>query len=258
MVTLGTQDFTNLLHDIYTIYAPDKMDGIDVLIAKYDGDYVSQRNAIQMAYIIYNKPKHPQYNPESGTETNITKLMERYARGERIISQDVLNEEKELAAQAAAQAESQQSEETQRQLEERLQREEEERARREKEDQEKAQTLSNIKKQTEEQTKKLQELEELKKLIEKQKDFVKNESEKIKKNIVSSGDLFSDIQLECDLPIQFPGGNDYLITLCIGQRLIYQDPETGAIIGLEVEDINDDLFSSEDKRPIRIMKIKKV
>jgi len=251
MVTLNTSDFTNLLHDIYTIYAPDKMDGIDVLIAKYDGEYTSQRNAIQMAYIIYNKPKHPSFNPESGTEMYITKLMEKYARGERIISQETINEEKSLAAQAAER----QSEESQREAEERAMREIE--ARNASED-EKKKALKEILEQTNEQSKKLKELDELKKQIEQQKEFIKSESQNLQKNITSTGSLFSEITLECDIPINFPGGNDYLTTLCIGQRLIYQNPDSGAIIGLEVEDINDDLFSSEDKKPIRIMKIKRI
>lgn len=251
MITLTTKDFTNLLHDIYQIYAPTKLEGIEQLIAKYDGEYVSQRNAIQMAYILFNKPNNPNYNSEAGTETYITKLMEQYARGERIISQESLQEQKDRARREAEQA----ALEQQKAAEQKAKEEEE---RKTKEEEEKIKALEKFKGSTEEQLQKLEEIEKLKQLIEKQDEYIKRQSENLKKNIVSSGSLFSEIMVECDVPIVFPGGNDYLVTLSIGQRMIYQHPDTGELIGLEVEDINDDLFSSMDKRPIRIMKIKRV
>jgi len=256
MIQLGEVDFTNLMTDFYTVFAPQKLSTINVLIEKYKDSPSNQRNAIQTAYIIYFQPNNQNYNnfknilPDVGTEKNIIKLMESYSRGERIISID--NHKKYIDNQ---------EELMQKKIEDKKMEEQ---------------------KFGEEKIKKIEEIEEgiRKESVElkKQFEFLQKELEKTKSDptetIIKS--IFEEMNYEI-ISFLEPDGQDvngktkyvnydysnlilpekkYISTFCIGQRLMLQD-KNGSIVGVEVSNIYDDYISDENT-PTRILELKKV
>ncbi len=291
MIHLETKDFKNLLSDIYTAFAPQNLDGVDNLVEKYEGSEMTQRNAIQMAFIKYVNTNNPNFQkfshilPEVGTERNIMFLMESYARGERMFTEDTLNELKKKEEQERMQAE--------RKLEEeRVAKEEAEAKKREEEEEIKRQAemerLRLIKETSKKNSESLsEELQEATKLIEgkyskvieeltkKVQDLSKSLYESNKEEQVGKS-AFEEMDLEI-ISFEEPGGKDaegniqwqisdintidlppkkYVATLSIGQRFMTPD-KSGRIVGVEVVNITDD-YVSDPEKPIRMMNLRKV
>jgi len=249
MIQLKEEDFSNLMHDFYAVFAPQKLETLPVLIGKYKDTPKDQRNAIQTAYLIYYKPSNAMYKnfsdllPEVGTEKNIIKLMESYANGERLISperQSQLNKEEE---------------EKNIKKRELIEKQQEEINNKEKS------KFSNLEKDL---TSKIKTLEE----------------ELAKSKEISNKVIYNNVFEEMDVEItsfiepegQYENGktkyknydysnlimphNKYISTFCIGQRVLLKEHD-GSIVGVEVSNIYDDYISNEDK-PIRFLELKKV
>lgn len=288
MIKLETKDFKNLLSDIYTAFAPQNLDGVDNLVSKYKDSEMTQRNAIQMAFIKYvntNNPNFKKYShilPEVGTEKNIMFLMESYARGERMFTESTLNEIKKKEEQERDQAEKKIEEE--RLFKEKREKQEEEHRKRQSE----IERINLIKEASEKNSESLsEEFQEATRLIEEKYSKIIEELSKKVQNLSKTLHESSKVEQagtsafeEMDLEIisfEEPGGKDaegnikwqisdintiylppnkYVATLSIGQRFMTPD-KSGRIVGVEVVNITDDYVSDPDK-PIRMMNLRKV
>jgi DNA polymerase III alpha subunit (gram-positive type) len=287
MIQLQDKDFKNLLSDLYTAFAPQKLDGVDGLVEKYKDSAMSQRNAVQMAFIKYVNSSNPNYLkyshilPEVGTEKNIMFLMESYARGERMISEDAV-----LEIQKKTQE--QESERLRREAEEKRVREEREAEIRDAEEKEKAEKeaerlrLIKAAKETSEKSNETlnEELEKAKRELKEFQEKTLGEVQRYKEELASQEpkqvSAFEEMDLEI-IGFEEPVSKNedgttnyqvsdvdtinlppkkYIATLCIGQRFMTQDKE-GRIVGIEVVNITDD-YVSDPERPVRMINLRKV
>jgi hypothetical protein len=225
MIQLKERDFENLIIDFYTVFAPHQINNVPNIVEKYKGTALNQLNAIKAAYIKYYRDSknihgHSNILDIGATDQNMTKLLEAYSNGERIISPD------EIKKQAIIEQVKQQEEKTQ--------------------------VEKIIKKENEI-------IESLKKTIDELSNnssiemdyeigsFIEFDSIDDKGKIT-----YKSVDIE---KINFVP-KKYINSLCIGQRIMVSDKE-GRVVGIEVVSIHDDYISNE-KGPIRILDLKKV
>jgi len=282
MIQLSLKDFKNLLSDIYTAFAPSKLEGVDALVEKYIGSAMDQRNAIQMAFLKYVNPasanylKYSHILPDVGTEKNILFLMESYARGERMITEETLsglkreeNERKDKAAKELKEKENKLAKEEQERLN-KVAEEEEIRLAGIREDQ-KNRIQSN--------EELVEELRQSKEDLNKFKENAISQIEDYKKELDNKEpkqvSAFEDMELEI-ISFEEPDSRNidgtieyklsdidqikmppkkYIATLCIGQRFMTSDTE-GKIVGIEVTGITDD-YVSDPEKPTRMINLRK-
>ena len=280
MIHLKETDFKNLLSDIYTAFAPQNLSGVDGLVEKYGDSAMNQRNAIQMAFIKYVNDSNPNFVkyshilPEVGTEKNIMFLMEEYARGQRMLSEDTV-----LEIQKRTQE--QEAERLKKEEEKRRIREEEEANARAKEEEERIKLIQSAKEASEKTNETLtEELERAKKDLQEFQEKTLKQIQSYKEELESQQpkqvSAFEDMDLEiigfeepyskkedgtttyqiADInTINLPP-KKYIATLSIGQRFMTQDSE-GRIVGIEVVNITDD-YVSDPEKPIRMINLRKV
>jgi hypothetical protein len=88
---METEDFKNLLIDLYTTYNPDRIQDIDRMIVQYNG---REFDAIKTIYIKYNFKQAPFYDPNLGTDKHVRHLIENYSDKKRILHFDYLSTDK--------------------------------------------------------------------------------------------------------------------------------------------------------------------
>jgi len=230
-ITLNQNDFTNLLTDFYTLFAPSKLENLPNLIEKYKSTGEQQLAAVKTAHVIYFQPKNPNYEkyknivPQIGTDKNILKLMEAYSRGERIISKEA-------------------AEQIQREQNVLIQ---------EKQEQEEKEFLKKQEVEKNKQIEHLKEIETLKKELEflkKQEPIKDIQTLEMRFEILNflEGDKSFDYS-----NVIFPN-KKFIPSLSVGQRLILKCKD-GNIIGVEVVNINDE-YIEDDNNPLRLLELK--
>lgn len=287
MIQLSLDDFKNLLSDIYTAFAPQKLSGVDSLVEKYLGSAMDQRNAVQMAFLKYVNPTNPNFLkyshilPEVGTEKNIIFLMESYARGERMISEDAVLEVHRRNQEIESERVKREAEKIRvREEEEQKAKAEEERIKAEKEA-ERLRILNDAKETSQKTNATLQEeLEkaklELREFQEKTLKDVQQYKEELENREPEQVSAFEEMELEvigfeepvsknedgttvyqtADIEtIKLPP-TKYIATFCIGQKFMTQDID-GRIVGIEVVNVTDD-YVSDPEKPIRMINLRKV
>ncbi len=248
MIKLNDEDFTNLLTDFYTVFAPANLEKLPNLIEKYKNTNQEQVDAIKMAYIIYFQPKNQAYQqfknimPEHGTERGIIQLMESYSRGERIISKDIAEkiqkEQQDKISQINLQNQKEQEEllKNQKKTEEQLQLE-------------KAKEIELLKK----------ELELLKNQDNRKVEVKYYEMEYQILSFIETADIDQNGKItykEYDYSqVLFPD-KKYISSFSVGQRLILQCKDK-SIIGVEIVNINDD-YIGDPNNPVRLLELKRV
>ena len=224
---MESNDFKNLLTDLYFIYNPDKVSDIDRMIQNYNG---REFDAVKTVYIKYNFRQSPFYDPNLGTDKHVKSLIESYSNGSRTLSKDFVNTEKKELERVEL---------------EKIKNEEE---KKKKEAEELKQNV--LSEQEKVLNKKLTETNE--KLI-KQIEDSKKQLEVIKKEVSQVLEKNSpfDIQIKFnfdDSNLNIPSKENF-IYCSIGQRIIMTDKENG-LVAVEIIDILDD-YLSDPSKPIR-------
>lgn len=225
--------FKNLLTDLYLIYNHDKLSDVDRMAQNYNG---KEFDAVKTVYIKYNFRQSPFYDQNLGTDKHVKYLIEKYSEGNRVLSKDFVNVEKQEQEKKLLEIEKIQEEQ-----------------RRKEEEELKKSVLS-------EQEKLLNEkLNETNQHLIKQIEDSKKQLELIKRElsqVVEKNTPF-DIQLKFnfdDSNLNIPPKENF-IYCSIGQRIIMTDKQNG-LVAVEIIDILDD-YLSDPSKPIREMILEK-
>lgn len=259
-IALNEEDFRKLIYDLYALYAPDKLNTIDSIVEKYKHSAMDQKNAIQTAHIKYNHSRNSNYyNPNFGKDSDILKVMEDYARGERTFAPHNIpkNEENEESN-----------------IKDEL---EDIKQKQEKQEDEKNETINNLQKQiddlnsfVENQNESLKEIQKITNDLYDVNEKLKKETEYLKQQFdnnninqqpTNENDNLSPFE-QIDVEImgeamdkeEYLPGKEVLATLSIGHRIIAFGEEK-EIFGLEVMNISDD-YASNPERPKRSIEFK--
>lgn len=224
---MESNDFKNLLSDLYLIYNPDKISDVDRMVQNYNG---REFDAVKTVYIKYNFRQSPFYDPNLGTDKHVKSLIESYSNGNRTLSKDFVNVEKKEQERIEL---------------ERIKTEEDK----------KKQEAEDLKKNVlSEQEKVLNEkLRETNEQLIKQIDDSKKQLEVIKKELSQVLEKNSpfDIQLKFnfdDSNLNIPSKENF-VYCSIGQRIIMTDKDKN-LLAVEIIDILDD-YLSDPSKPIR-------
>src|SRR3989304_1516071 len=79
---MNKEDFQALLEDLYRIYNPSKMQDIQTLLEKYNGQ---EFDAVKTIFIRYNFRASPSSNPDIGTDKHVKRLIQGYSEKDRIL-----------------------------------------------------------------------------------------------------------------------------------------------------------------------------
>lgn len=71
--------FKKLLIDLYQVYNPDKIAGVDNVVAQYNG---REFDAIKTVFLKYNFKQSPYYDPNIGTDKHVKSLIDKYSSGD--------------------------------------------------------------------------------------------------------------------------------------------------------------------------------
>lgn len=82
---MESQDFENLLSDLYAVYNPSKSSDVALLVKKYNGQ---EFDAVKTFYFRYNFKSNPKYDPKAGSDKHVKYLIEKYSNKERILLKD--------------------------------------------------------------------------------------------------------------------------------------------------------------------------
>jgi len=224
---MESNDFKNLLTDLYLIYNPDKISDVDRIVQNYNG---REFDAVKTVYIKYNFRQSPFYDPNIGTDKHVKSLIESYSNGERILSKDFVNVEKKEKEQ----------------IELEKTKVEEEKKRKE---------VDELKKNVlSEQEKVLNtKLKEANEQLFKQSEELKKQLEIVKKELSQVLEKNSpfDIQLKFnfdDSNLNIPSKENF-VYCSIGQRIIMTDKDKN-LLAVEIIDILDD-YLSDPSKPVR-------
>lgn len=259
-IALNEEDFRKLIYDLYALYAPDKLETVDSIVEKYKHSAMDQKNAIQTVHIKYNHSRNTNYhNPNFGKDSDILKVMEDYARGERTFAPHNIptNEENEELN-----------------IKDEL---EDIKQKQEKQEDDKDETINKLQKQiddlnsfVESQNDSLKEIKKITNDLYNFNEKLKEENENLKQQInnhnihqqpVNENDNSSPFE-QMDVEImgeamnkeEYLPGKEVLATLSIGHRIIAFG-ENKEIFGLEVINVSDD-YASDPEKPKRSIEFK--
>lgn len=243
MILLKEEDFFNLMNDFYTIFCPHKLSGLQSMCDKYKDTAASQLSAIKTAYLIHFKPNSYVSNilPEVATEKNILQLMESYSMGNRIISEEKLQEiqknkeqEKQILEQKTKDIESKQLDF----LRDQIQKQENNEVKALKQEIDKLNTtINSLNKKSDKKY---------------EKKYIISTFKQVESIDSSGKQTLSDYDYT---HLTFPD-TEFFFNLSIGQKIIMLD-ENGGIIGIEVLSMYDDICS-EENTIIRFIDLKKI
>lgn len=224
---MESNDFKNLLTDLYLIYNPDKISDVDRIVQNYNG---REFDAVKTVYIKYNFRQSPFYDPNIGTDKHVKSLIESYSNEERILSKDFVNVEKKEKEQIELEKTKAEEEKKKKEV-----------------DELKKNVLS-------EQEKVLNtKLKEANEQLFKQVEELKKQLENVKKElsqILEKNSPF-DVQLKFnfdDSNLNIPSKENF-VYCSIGQRIIMADKDKN-LLAVEIIDILDD-YLSDPSNPIR-------
>lgn len=224
---MKSNDFKNLLTDLYLIYNPDKISDIDRMVQNYNG---KEFDAIKTVYIKYNFRQSPFYDQNLGTDKHVKYLIDKYSEGNKVLSKDYVDIEKKEQEKKIQEVEKQQEEQEKK-----------------KEEELKNSVLSEQEKILNEKFNKtnsefVKQIEESKKQL----DLIKTVlSQVVEKNTPFDIDLKFNFDAS-NLDIQ---SKENFIYCSIGQRIIMTDKQSN-LVAMEVIDILDD-YLSDPTKPIR-------